>query len=392
MQKIDFTNTEIAFNDKTNGDLAWAKHLFTIIKSPLMVKTGKHLLNIALTIRFPIGWIVKPTLYRHFVGGETIDKCLPTVEKLSKSKVKSILDYSVEGADSEKAFNAVFDEIVRTIEITAQNPNVEFAVFKPTALVFPDILKKSGFDNVDLSELETKGLDNFISRVDQLCQIAHDRDVKLLIDAEDVWYQQSIDNVVVAMMKKYNGKKPIVWNTWQMYRTDRLQNLDETLQNARNDNYFVGVKFVRGAYMEKERKRAITGKYPSPIHPNKEATDKAYDDGLTLAMENIDICEIFNGTHNENSVQLLVNRIENKKLEPNDSRIWFSQLYGMSDHISYNLAHAGYNVVKYIPYGPVRSVAPYLIRRAEENTSIKGQTNRELSLLLQELKRRKKQL
>ncbi|MDD4745767.1 MAG: proline dehydrogenase family protein [Salinivirgaceae bacterium] len=392
MQKIDFTNTEIAFNDKTNGDLAWAKHLFTIIKSPLMVKTGKHLLNIALTIRFPIRWIVKPTLYRHFVGGETIDKCLPRVEKLSNSKVKSILDYSVEGADSEKAFNAVFDEIVRTIEITAQNPNVEFAVFKPTALVFPDILKKSGFDNVDLSELETKGLDNFISRVDQLCQIAHDRDVKLLIDAEDVWYQQSIDNVVVAMMKKYNGKKPIVWNTWQMYRTDRLQNLDETFQNARNDNYFVGVKFVRGAYMEKERKRAITGKYPSPIHPNKEATDKAYDDGLTLAMENIDICEIFNGTHNENSVQLLVNRIENKKLEPNDSRIWFSQLYGMSDHISYNLAHAGYNVVKYIPYGPVRSVAPYLIRRAEENTSIKGQTNRELSLLLQELKRRKKEL
>jgi proline dehydrogenase len=332
---------------------------------------------------------MKPTLYRHFVGGETIDECLPTVQKMAQLNVKSILDYSVEGANSEKEFDAVHQEIARTIVMAAENPNIIFAVFKPTALVFPAILKKRGFDKFELSTEEKLAFENFRQRVDLLCQLAHEKGVPLLIDAEDVWSQQSIDDVVTEMMKKYNQKRATVWNTWQMYRSDRLDNLTEILQLARAEKFFVGVKFVRGAYMEKERMRAKKGNYPSPIHADKEATDKSFNQGLELAMKNLDICEIFNGTHNEQSAQLLCNLMEKQKIENNDSRIWFSQLYGMGDHISFNLAHQGYNVVKYIPYGPVRSVAPYLIRRAEENTSIKGQTGRELSLLLQEVERRK---
>ncbi len=388
MSYINFSDTSIAFASKSNRDLAWARRLFAVIQNPFLVKTGKIFLKIALFIKFPIGWIMKPTLYRHFAGGETIEECLPTVEKMAILNVKSILDYSVEGADSEKEFDAVHQEIARTIVVAADNPNIIFAVFKPTALVFPAILKKRGFDRLELTPEEKSAFENFRKRVDLLCQLAHEKGVPVLIDAEDVWFQQSIDDVVTEMMRKYNLKRAIVWNTWQMYRTDRLENLKETLELARKEKFFVGVKFVRGAYMEKERIRAKKGNYPSPIHADKEATDKCFNQGLELAMGNLDVCEIFDGTHNEQSVQLLCNLMEAQKIEKNDSRVWFSQLYGMSDHISFNLAHQGYNVVKYIPYGPVRSVAPYLIRRAEENTSIKGQTGRELSLLLQEVKRR----
>jgi proline dehydrogenase len=390
MSHINFSDTAIAFASKSNRDLAWARRLFAVIQNPFLVKTGKVFLKIALFIKFPIGWIMKPTLYRHFVGGETIDECLPTVQKMAQLNVKSILDYSVEGADSEKEFDAVHQEIARTIVMAAENPNIIFAVFKPTALVFPSILKKRGFDKFELSTEEKLAFENFRQRVDLLCQLAHEKGVPLLIDAEDVWFQQSIDEVVTEMMKKYNQKRAIVWNTWQMYRTDRLDNLTEILQLARTEKFFVGVKFVRGAYMEKERMRAKKGNYPSPIHADKDATDNSFNEGLKLAVENLDMCEIFNGTHNEHSSRLLCNLMETNGIAMNDSRIWFSQLYGMSDHISFNLAHQGYNVVKYIPYGPVRSVAPYLIRRAEENTSIKGQTGRELSLLLQEVERRKK--
>ncbi len=389
MANIVFSDTSIAFASKSNSDLLWARRMFSLIKSPFLVKVGKVLLKTALFLRFPIGWIMKPTLYRHFVGGETIEQCLPTVEKMATYNVMSILDYSVEGAKSDKEFDLVQKEIARTIILASENKNIIFAVFKPTALVLPDVLKKKGFTNEELTKSENTLLNNFRNRINALCELANEKGVRLLIDAEDVWYQQTIDEIVLEMMRKYNKQRAIVWNTWQMYRTDRLENLRNTIVTAKKEGFFVGVKFVRGAYMEKERKRAKKGGYPSPIHVNKEATDLDYNKGLELTIENLEICEVFNGTHNEQSSQLLCDLIEQNKISKNDSRIWFSQLYGMSDHISFNLAHNGYNVTKYIPYGPVKSVAPYLIRRAEENTSIKGQTGRELSLLLQETKRRK---
>ncbi len=385
---MNFSDTKIAFSHRTDKEIARARILFTMIQFPFIVKTGKALVRTALAIRFPIGWILKPTLYRQFVGGENLSECLPIVDRLSKQGIYSILDYSVEGANSEKEFDSVTAEIARTIETAAQNPHIAFAVFKPTALIFPSILKNRGFDKKQLTDEEQKAFDNFSKRIDYLCSLANEKSVRLLIDAEDVWYQDSIDEVVEAMMEKYNSQKAIVWNTWQMYRTDRLEHLQKTIQWARSKNIKVGVKLVRGAYMEKERKRALEGGYPSPILPDKQSTDKSYNDALRVTLENIDICELFNGTHNEESCYYLAQLMKQMQLSPNDSRIWTSQLYGMSDHISYNMANSGYNVVKYIPYGPVRSVAPYLLRRAEENSAIRGQTTRELNLILEETKRR----
>ncbi len=386
---MDFNNTKIAFQDKSDKDLSRALFLFRTIEKPWLVKSGKILMQIALKTRFPIGWAIKPTLYKHFVGGETIEKCKPVVERLARSNVKSILDYSVEGTSTEKGISNAFHETLRSIENAGNNPNIPFAVFKPTAMIDPAVLKKISFQK-ETTEEDLKKYEDFKKRIDKFSEAAAKNRVCLLIDAEDYWYQQAIDDVVEQMMEKYNKQEVVVFNTLQMYRTDRLQYLKDLIEKARQKKFFAGVKFVRGAYMEKERARAEQEGYPSPINPDKETTDKMYNDALKVSMDNIDILHVFNGTHNEESSKILVDLMSKQKLQKNDSRILFSQLYGMSDHISYNLANAGYNVAKYIPYGPVRHVAPYLIRRAEENTSVAGQTGRELSLILNEKQRRKK--
>ncbi|HKK59191.1 MAG TPA: proline dehydrogenase family protein [Salinivirga sp.] len=386
---MDFNNTKIAFQDKNNADLNRALLLFRTIEKPWMVKTGKIMLEVALKTRLPIGWATKPTIYRHFVGGETLEKCQPVVDTMAKSNVKSILDYSVEGKSTEQGIENAFQETLRSIENAGKNENIPFAVFKPTAMVDTAVLKKISFKQkiTDDEQLQYKA---FADRIDRLSSAAADNNIRLLIDAEDYWFQDAIDEVVHEMMEKYNKHKVIVFNTLQMYRTDRLEYLKNLIARARERKFYSGVKFVRGAYMEKERARAKEEGYPSPINPDKGTTDKMYDDALRVSMENIDILHVFNGTHNEQSNILLTELIKDQGLSKDDDRIYFSQLYGMSDHISYNLANDGYNVAKYIPYGPVRHVAPYLIRRAEENTSVAGQTGRELSLILKEKQRRKK--
>lgn len=385
---MDFNDTKIAFQDKTNKDLKRALLLFRTIEKNWMVKAGKIMLQLAQAIRFPIAWAIKPTLYKHFVGGETLDKCKPVAEKLSQSNVKAILDYSVEGTSTEQGIKNAFEETLRSIENAGKNQNIPFAVFKPTALIDPAVLKKISFKN-PVTDTEQAQYVVFGNRIDKLSERAATNNVRLLIDAEDYWYQDAIDTIVENMMLKYNKEKVVVFNTLQMYRTDRLAYLERLINKARNEKFFAGVKFVRGAYMEKERQRAIDEGYESPINTTKKITDKMYNDALQLSIANIDILNIFNGTHNEDSNLLLTQLMANNDIRNDDSRIYFSQLYGMSDHISYNLAKAGYNVAKYIPYGPVKHVAPYLIRRAEENTSVAGQTSRELSLILNERKRRK---
>jgi proline dehydrogenase len=385
---MDFNNTKIAFQDKTKVDLRRAKLLFKTIEKPWMVKMGKVLLQFALKTRLPIGWAIKPTIYKHFVGGETITKCQPVVERLAKSNVKAILDYSVEGTSSEEGINSAFQETLNSIENAGKHENIPFAVFKPTAMIDVRVLRKFSF-NEKADDKDAAQYKAFAERVDKMAEAAARNKVRLLIDAEDYWYQKAIDDVVESMMEKYNKNEVVVFNTLQMYRTDRLDYLKKLIQKARDGKFYAGVKFVRGAYMEKERDRAEKEGYASPINPDKETTDKMYNDALRVSMENIDILNIFNGTHNEESSHLLAKLMEEQGIKKDDNRLYFSQLYGMSDHISYNLAAEGYNVAKYIPYGPVRHVAPYLIRRAEENTSVAGQTGRELSLILKEQKRRK---
>jgi proline dehydrogenase len=386
---LSFENTEIAFRYKSNSDLSRARMLFSAIANPGLVKFGKSLTYFALKMHLPIAWAIKPTLYKHFVGGESIGECEQTVQLLSNFKVKSILDYSVEGGKDQETMQRTLEETLRSVVNAGKHADIPFSVFKPTAFASQQSLTRAS-ENINIDFETADDIRFFKSSVETLCKTAFENDIPIMIDAEDSWYQPFIDEVVTGMMEKYNKQKAIVYNTLQMYRTDRLEFLKQALVKAEEGNYYLGVKFVRGAYMEKERKRASELGYPSPIQPDKAATDRNYDAGVAFSVEHIDRISVFSGSHNENSNRLLTELMEKLGLAKNDDRIWFSQLYGMSDHISFNLANEGYNVTKYIPYGPVRNILPYLIRRAEENTSIAGQTSRELALLDKEKKRRSK--
>ena len=385
---LKFDNTEIAFKSKSNTGLKKAYLLFKVMGSASLVKIGNSLTKIALGIHFPVGWAAKPTLYSHFVGGETITKCKTNVEKLGKHNVKAILDYSVEGKDDDKDIEKALDETIRSIKNAGQTPNIPFAVFKPTAFGKSIVLEKAS-EGIELNEIEKSEVQKFKDRINTLCKTAFEADIPILVDAEDTWFQNIFDVVVTEMMEKYNKEKAIVFNTYQMYRWDRLDILKQAHKAATEGSYFLGAKFVRGAYMEKERARAAEKGYKDPIQPDKESTDRDYNLALKFCVENIDNITIFNGTHNEYSSVYMAELMEEKGIAKNDVRFWFSQLYGMSDNISFNLAEAGYNVAKYVPYGPVNYVLPYLLRRAEENTSVKGQSSRELQLIETELNRRK---
>jgi proline dehydrogenase len=385
---INFEDTKIAFSIKSDRDLRRAYVLFKLISYPILVKIANPFIWVCSKLRIPIGWIIKPTAFKHFVGGETLKDCQPAVEKLKGANVYSILDYSVEGGESDKAIDAALQETLRAVKNAGSNPDIPFAVFKPTAFGKSEALEiLSGSSVPDKNAIEEG--EKFRNRVDQLCQTAFDNDIPIMIDAEDTFYQNFIDQVVLDMMRKYNYKRAIVFNTYQMYRHDRIAVLEADIRAARKEKFFLGSKFVRGAYMERERDRARKLRYPDPIQPDKESTDRDYNLALKITLDNIDVVSIFNGTHNEFSSFYLAELMTERKMDPADQRIWFSQLYGMSEHISFNMAAAGFNVAKYVPYGPVRFVLPYLMRRVEENSSVKGQTGRELALIKKERNRRK---
>lgn len=388
MIKINFEDTRTAFSIKSNRDLRRAYILFKLISYPILVKIGNPVIKVCSALRIPVGWIVKPTAFKHFVGGETLEDCGPAVDKLKTANVYSILDYSVEGKETDKAIESALQETLRAVKNAGSNPHIPFAVFKPTAFGKHHTLEVlSGRGKAD--EKILKEGEAFRNRIGLLCKTAHENDIPIMIDAEDTYIQNFIDQVVMDMMRKYNKKKPIVYNTYQMYRHDRIGILEADIKAARDEQFFLGAKFVRGAYMERERARAEKMNYPDPIQPDRESTDRDFNLALKISMDNLDVVSIFNGTHNEFSSMYLAELMIEQKVDPADKRIWFSQLYGMSEHISFNLAAAGFNVAKYVPYGPVRFVLPYLMRRVEENTSVKGQTGRELSLIKKERQRRK---
>ncbi|MEX2371593.1 MAG: proline dehydrogenase family protein [Bacteroidales bacterium] len=386
---LDFSDTKTAFAIKSDRDIRRAYFMYKIISYPWLVKIANPLLKVASAIRLPINWIVKPTVYAQFCGGETIEDCTPVIERIKKGNVHAILDYSVEGSEEEKAINEALEETLRVIDYASTNDNIPFTVFKPTAFAKSKALEiLSTSQNPDDESLREG--EKFRTRVEQLCKKAYGYDIPIMIDAEDSWYQEFIDKVVLEMMARYNKKRPIVFNTYQMYRKDRLSRLKQDHHQARKEKFYLGAKFVRGAYMEKERERAELMGYEDPIQPDKAATDRDYNLALKYTLENLEDTAVFNGTHNEESSRFMAELMDELKIPRDDHRCWFSQLYGMSDHISFNLAAEGYNVAKYVPYGPVRFVLPYLMRRAEENTSVKGQTSRELMLLKKERNRRKR--
>lgn len=387
---LHFDNTEIAFRSKSNSELRRSYLLFKTIGYNWLVKVGPALVNFAFSIGLPIKGIIKSTVFNQFCGGESINDCDRTMEHLYQYGIGSILDYSVEGKEVESEFGHTMEETIEGILKAENNPRIPFCVFKVTGLARFDLLVKVN-TNEALSETEQAEFDRVKARVEKICRTAYERDVRIFIDAEESWIQDAIDMLARNMMISFNKEKTIVYNTVQLYRHDRLAFLKRSLNDAIATSYMPGYKLVRGAYMEKERDRAEKMGYPSPIQPDKAASDRDYDLALRFCIDHIDRMSIVAGTHNESSSMLLAQLMQEKGLENNDPRVYFSQLYGMSDHISFNLASKGYNVAKYLPYGPVKAVLPYLFRRAQENTSVKGQAGRELKLISQEVARRRTQ-
>lgn len=383
-----FDNTEIAFALKSDSELERAYFLFKMISIEPLVRIGTAATNFALKAHLPIEGLIRSTVFDHFCGGVNEEDCLPVINKMYEKGVSSVLDFSVEAKESEKEFDYARDVTLKIIEFCKEIKAIPIAVFKP-----------SGFGRFYLYEKISKGAPltgkeqeewhKVVERFDVVCKKAKANNVAVLIDAEESWIQDAADALITQMMEKYNTEKPIVFNTLQMYRHDRLAFLRNEHEKAKKGHYFLGYKLVRGAYMEKENDRAEDMGYESPICQSKAATDDNFNAGLNYMLDHLSCMSLFAGTHNEASSYLLMDLMAEKGIKNNDPRVWFGQLYGMSDHISFNLADNGYNVAKYVPFGPVKDVMPYLIRRAEENTSVAGQTGRELALLAREKDRRR---
>ncbi|MBA6154657.1 proline dehydrogenase family protein [Gelidibacter maritimus] len=390
MQKIiNLENTRIAFANKSSKQLRKSRILFKIISNDGLVRIAKPVTNFLLRIHFPLEPILKNTVFNHFCGGETIQECKTTVNNLFKNGgVYSILDYSVEGKNEEYFFDDTLETLLRIIDFAKHSAAVPFLVFKPTGMGRPEIYEKVS-SNVELTENELVEWETIKKRYDIICRnTAATGHLKVMIDAEESWMQRAVDELVEGMMMKYNKDRAVVFTTLQMYRWDRLSYLKHLHDHGTQHGIKIGVKLVRGAYMEMERERAMQNDYESPICQDKASTDLNFNNAVFYSLKNLDVFELYIGTHNELSCQVLMKDMVEKGIQTNDNRIWFGQLYGMSDHISFNLAENGYNTSKYLPFGAVRDVIPYLLRRAEENTSIGNQTTRELSLLDKEIKRR----
>lgn len=383
-----FNNTEIAFSLKSDSELERAHFLFKMISVEPLVRIGTVATNFALKANLPIEGLIRSTVFDHFCGGINEADCLPVIDKMFEKGVSSVLDYSVEGKADETEFDKALEKVLGIIDFAKKIDAIPIAVFKPSGFGRFELYEKQSA-KITLNENEKNEWLRVEARFDAVCKKAQQHDVAVLIDAEESWMQDAADNLVTKMMKKYNTEKTIVFNTLQMYRHDRMEFLEKEHQKAKSQGYLLGYKLVRGAYMEKENNRAKEKSYVSPICKDKQATDKNFNEGLKYILKHINTISIFAGTHNEESTYNLMQLMKAQNLVNNDPRVWFGQLYGMSDHISFNLANLGYNVAKYVPFGPVKDVMPYLIRRAEENTSVAGQTGRELMLLKREKNRRK---
>ncbi|TVP51162.1 MAG: proline dehydrogenase [Mongoliibacter sp.] len=387
--QISFENLEVAFASKSDADLRKMYLIFATVNNNLAVSLGTKLANWSFALKLPIKGLMKKTMFGHFCGGEDIEDCQTALEDLAKFNIHTILDYSVEGKGTEESYESTKQEILKTIARSAGDDKIPFAVFKVTGLGDFKIMTKVQAGK-KLNDKEKASFERLKKRVDELCRAAFDANTKILVDAEESWFQDVIDEMAYEAMEKYNKDSCIVYNTYQMYRHDMLGRLKEAHKTALDKGYLLGAKLVRGAYMEKERDRAKDKGYPSPIQPDKASSDRDYDAALKFCVENFDNIGLVSGSHNEKSNRYLTELIADYEINPADPKVYFAQLYGMSDNISYNLADAGYNVVKYVPYGPVEKVMPYLSRRAEENTSVAGQSSRELDLIKREIARRKK--
>jgi len=385
---VSFENTAVAFKSKSDRELFLTYLIFLLTKSPFLVKFLSRTAKFTMAIGLPVKPFIKATVFKQFCGGEKKEEYLNVIGNLGQAAIGAILDYSVEGRQDENAFENTQKELIKIIEQARNNDNIPCTCMKMTAIGSCELLEKVTATQT-LSKREKQAWEKLMVRLDRICKAACEADKPIYIDAEESWIQDATDRLAEQMMLKYNREKAIVFTTLQLYRWDRIDYLKKMIVQARQHSYRLGIKFVRGAYLEKERERASALGYPSPVNSSKVATDDEYNMAINAFIDNIDVMEICLGTHNEYSCQLLINCMAAKEIPNNHPHIWFSQLFGMSDHISYNLAKAGYNVSKYLPFGPVKSTLPYLARRAEENTAIAGQMSKELEIIVKERQRRK---
>ena len=401
---ISFDNTEIAFAYKSDKDLKPSQWLYKIMAKPWLVSVGTRLAPWSIRMGLPVKGLIRSTISKQFIGGETLEQTIPVAKKLGEYNAEVILDYAVEGKEGEDNYEHACNEFIRVINFASTQPNVPFMSVKVTGMARfalmekihtlmnaskeDSLIKRYNAALAQLSSEEKSEWQRVVDRTVRICQAASKANVGFLVDAEETWIQDPLDALIMLMMDEYNKTKLVVWNTLQMYRHDRLEFLYKSHEAAKERNFLLGMKLVRGAYMEKERNRAAEKGYPSPIYPNKEATDKGYNDAVRFCIDHIDQIGVMVATHNEYSNMLGVELLQQKGLPLKHDHVHFSQLFGMSDNITFNLAKAGCHVSKYLPFGPIKDVVPYLMRRAQENTSVGGQTSRELGLVEKEIKRR----
>ena len=391
---LSLDNTQNAFAYKSNADLRKANFLFTVIQSPLIVSIATNVTPFLMKSGLPINGLIRSTIFKQFVGGETLEDSARVTKQLGSYGVQVILDYGVEAKEGEENFDAVTEKIIEAVEFAATEKNVPFVSVKLTGLASMNLLEtlneaprlRSGIHD---SESQTAEWDRVRERMYAICDVANEKGIGILIDAEETWIQDPIDRLAIELMGVYNKEKVVVYNTYQLYRHDRLHFLKLSHKLAVEGNFLLGAKLVRGAYMEKERERALAMNYPSPIHDDKNATDADFDAATLYCIQNKENISLIVASHNENSNLSIVTKMQELGMSNNDTKVHFSQLFGMSDHISFNMALENYNVSKYLPFGPIQDVIPYLMRRAQENSSVNGQTNRELLLIRKELARRK---
>ena len=383
-----FDDTKTAFSYKSNYELKRAYILFKLLSYPSLAFIGKHLLNLLIKIHFPINNLIKQTIFEQFCGGENEKECFKVINKLNENNIRCILNYSIEGSNTESNYEHTLNKTLNLIDLSEKQYVSPFIVFKPSSVGRFDLyLKKANNDSLNENEIDE--WQRVEQRYDQICNSAAKSGISILIDAEESWIQKSIDELIEKLMIKYNNSSCIVYNTIQTYRIDRFEYLSNLHKRLSKSNIKIGIKLVRGAYMEKERRRAKSNNYKSPICETKLKTDENYNNCMSFIFSNINDFNLFIGSHNERSNLLAIEIMEKHQIKNNDKRVWFSQLYGMSDNISFNLALNRYNVTKYLPFGPIKEVIPYLIRRLDENTSVSGQTSRELKLISKEIKRRR---
>ena len=382
-----FDNTKRAFHLKTDYDLKKALIIFKLISSKRLVSIGSRLVYFLYKINMSINFLFKDTVFKQFCAGTNKQETLEIVDQLSKSKIYSYVHYASENIKSDEDLDLSLKQILSSFAFSKLNENISFVVFKPTSLGFSDIYQKHSL-NKPLNSIEKESFNKIKFRFEACCKMAKDLKVKLLIDAEESWIQDSIDNLTESLMEKYNKKNVIVYTTIQMYRKDRHDYLINLHKKALIKKFKIGVKLVRGAYIEKEFNRSRLLGYENPIYSTKKETDKSFNKAVNFILKRLEVFSLFLATHNEKSIYNVI-RFMSKNNISKKREIYFSQLYGMGDNITFNLSHLNYKVVKYLPYGPIKDVIPYLIRRAEENTSVSGQTSREMELIKKEIKRRK---